>query len=70
MRITGAVVPQLILDLIVGIAALWYLPRAVRGKKNRFVVAVVLAWVAYSTWENLHGISIEGFFQGGTHHGS
>lgn len=70
MSIPAAVIPQLVLDVLVGGVALWYLPRAIRLRRNRFVVAIVLAWVAYSTWENLHGVSIEGFFQGGAHHGS
>lgn len=69
VHVTAAVVPQLVLDAILGIGALCYLPRAVRTRKNRFVVAILLAWVAYSTWENLHGVTIDGFFQGGGHHG-
>jgi len=68
VHLTGAVIPQLVLDAVVGIGALWYLPRAIRLRRNRFVVAVLLAWVAYSTWENLHGVTIDGFFQGGGRH--
>lgn len=70
MNITSAVVPQLILDALLGLGVLWYLPRALRLKRNRVVCAVLLAWVAYSTWENLHGVTIDGFFQGGGRHAS
>jgi hypothetical protein len=68
VNVPSAVIPQLVLDALLTIGVLWYLPRALRGHKNRFVLAVLLAWVAYSTWENLHGVTIDGFFQGGGQH--
>lgn len=51
---TGARI-QLLLDVVVLLGLLGYLPRALRRKKLRFAVIVLIGVVVAAIWANLHG---------------
>ncbi len=51
---TGARI-QLVLDVVVLLGLLGYLPRALRRKKLRFAVIVLIGVVVAAIWANLHG---------------
>jgi hypothetical protein len=64
MSIPASLIPQLVINAAGTTGALWYLPRAVRRRKNRTVTIVVLAMALFGLWVNLHGYYISGW-QGG-----
>jgi hypothetical protein len=64
MSIPGDVVPELVFNAVATTALLWYLPRALRQRKNRAVTIVVLGMVLVGLGLNLGGHTITGW-QGG-----
>ncbi len=64
MSIPGSVVPQLVIDSVLVLGTLAYLPRAVRRKKNRTFPITVLVLAGVGLWFNVHGHSIAGWQEG------
>jgi hypothetical protein len=64
VNIPASLYPQLIINALLVAGTLWYLPRAVRGRKNRAVTVVLLVMALYGLWLNLRGYSISGWQNG------
>lgn len=64
MSIPGSVVPQLVVNSIMVLGIIAYLPRALRRKKNRTFPVTVLVLAAIGLWLNVHGHSISGWQEG------